>query len=59
MDKQSSYFASSHLLRAYDLAGLARKSKLHVRNLENEVALGELKKDCFLEVGFVFRGTVQ
>jgi hypothetical protein len=44
MDRQSSFFASSRLVRAYDLAGPAQQSKLHARNLENDVALGGMRR---------------
>ena len=44
MDRQSAFFASSQLLRSYDLAGPAPKSKLHYRNLENDEALGGMRR---------------
>ena len=44
MDKQSSYFTSAQLTRAYDLAGPPAPTKLQTRNLENSLALGGMRR---------------
>ena len=44
MDKQSAYFATSQLTRAYDLAGPQAPTSLHLRNQENSVALGGMRR---------------
>ena len=44
MDKQSAYFATSQLTRAYDLAGPQAPSSLHIRNQENSAALGGMRR---------------
>ena len=44
MDKQSAYFATSQLTRAYDLAGPQAPTSLHIRNQENAMALGGMRR---------------
>ena len=44
MDKQSAYFGTADLYRDADLAGPSAPSKLHVRNLENQQALGGMRR---------------
>ena len=44
MDKQSAFFSSSHLYRSVDLAGPAAQSSLHLRNIENDKALGGMRR---------------
>ena len=44
MDKKSAYFSSTQLARAYDLAGPVGRSALHVRNAENAMALGGMRR---------------
>ena len=44
MDKQSAFFSSSHLFRSIDFAGLAAQSSLHIRNIENDKALGGMRR---------------
>ena len=44
MDKQWALFSSSHLYRSADLAGPAIQSSLHIRNIENDKALGGMRR---------------
>ena len=44
IDKQSAFFSSSHLYRSVDLAGPATQSSLHIRNIENDKALGGMRR---------------
>ena len=44
MDKQSAFFSNTQLARAYDLAGPAPQSALHIRNVENAQALGGMRR---------------
>ena len=44
MAKQSSYFGSAELHRSYDLAGPTSLSTREVRNAENDVALGGMRR---------------
>ena len=44
MDKQSAFFSSSHLYRSVDLAGPATQSSPHIRNIENDKALGGMRR---------------
>ena len=44
MDKQSSYFSTSHLTSSDGRAGPPQQSSLHRRNLENFEALGGMRR---------------
>ena len=44
MDRQSAYFSTTRLSRAYDLAGPTPHSALHLRNAENDSALGGMRR---------------
>ena len=44
MDVQSAFFSNTQLARAYDLAGPAPQSALHIRNVENAQALGGMRR---------------
>ena len=44
MDRQSAYFSTTTLSRAYDLAGPVAESALHRRNIENMQALGGMRR---------------